>query len=534
MEHLYWQTPEQREDLLKALVNFNTVTHSEGEKAFPEFLINQLTQLTYFKTNSNHIHLVDTEDNKQAVVAYYQAPNTKRTVTLISHFDTVDTDDYSDYEPYATQMDLLTRKFNEDSSFLDENAIADLKSGDYLFGRGSMDMKPGLMLHMSLLEKAISELWNVNLVLIAVPDEEVNSSGMRAAMSFLKKLKDREDLDIRLHLNSEPTFQQETGDNSHYTYTGSIGKIMPSVLVYGRETHVGTPLNGVSSNFIQSYINQQVEYSTAFQETFESEVSPLPVSLVMRDIKHHYDVQTPFKTLTLYNVFLFKHTPAEVFEKFNTLVRKGVNQAKAAYEERSQTAGSHRRIDIPVITYDSLYYKAIELLGSARVEEEIDQILEREQDILQQSVKIVDRLLSLCRSLTPTVVTFFAPPYYPAVNNSYEDFVERLVTKVSTTAQSQFGRPSRRIHYFNGICDLSYVRLTHALGDMEVYRHNTPNFERSYTIPFQDIYEISAPAFNCGPIGKDAHRVSERIYKKSAFEELPVLVEAVVREVEAQ
>ncbi|MBW1225688.1 hypothetical protein KYD80_26130, partial [Escherichia coli] len=86
------------------------------------------------------------------------------------------------------------------------------------------------------------------LVLITVPDEEVNSQGMLAAVNYLDKLRLQYDLDIKLHLNSEPTFQQASHDHNHYYYTGSIGKIMPSVLVYGRETHVGTPAIGLSSN----------------------------------------------------------------------------------------------------------------------------------------------------------------------------------------------------------------------------------------------------------------------------------------------
>ena len=57
----------------------------------------------------------------------------------------------------------------------------DLKSGDYLFGRGTMDMKMGLALHLHLLEIASSEKWPINLMLLTVPDEEVNSAGMRAA-----------------------------------------------------------------------------------------------------------------------------------------------------------------------------------------------------------------------------------------------------------------------------------------------------------------------------------------------------------------
>lgn len=39
---------------------------------------------------------------------------------------------------------------------------------------------------------------------------------------------------------------------------------------------------------------------------------------------------------------------------------------------------------------------------------------------------------------------------------------------------------------------------------------------------------FQAPVFNCGPIGKDAHKVTERLNRQSAFEELPVMLEHIV------
>ncbi|MEW8965406.1 arginine utilization protein RocB, partial [Staphylococcus arlettae] len=79
---------------------------------------------------------------------------------------------------------------------------------------------------------------------------------MRKAIHIIAEYQQQYDLDIQLHLNSEPTFQQLDNDLTHYVYSGSIGKIMPGVLCFGKETHVGNPLEGLSSNFILSYITQ--------------------------------------------------------------------------------------------------------------------------------------------------------------------------------------------------------------------------------------------------------------------------------------
>ena len=62
---------------------------------------------------------------------------------------------------------------------------------------------------------------------MAVPDEEVNSVGMRAAVPRLLDLAREHNLDYKTVLNSEPMFSRHPGDQNKYIYTGSIGKVLP-------------------------------------------------------------------------------------------------------------------------------------------------------------------------------------------------------------------------------------------------------------------------------------------------------------------
>src|SRR5699024_3219197 len=134
----------------------------------------------------------------------------------------------------------------------------DIQYGDYLFGRGTMDMKMGLALHIHLLEQAIQERWPVNLLLLTVPDEEVDSTGMRTAVEKLDGLERTHGLDISLFLNSESSFTQRPEDPNYYIYSGSIGKIMPSALFYGIETHAAEPLRGLNAYYMASFLNQKM------------------------------------------------------------------------------------------------------------------------------------------------------------------------------------------------------------------------------------------------------------------------------------
>ncbi|WP_086428056.1 M20/M25/M40 family metallo-hydrolase [Staphylococcus cornubiensis] len=523
-----WQTAAGRAKLLKQLVAHSSVTHSEGEQSFPYLVKEKLLSLDYFKSHPEQIHLVPTQEGRHAVVALYQGATSQKAITCISHFDTVGIEDFGLFQSEAFDMDALTATFKAHLNDFDDEVQEDIQSGQYLFGRGSMDMKPGLMLHMSLIEKAILEAWDINLILMTVPDEEVTSKGMHAAVAYLDTLCQQHHLEIALHLNSEPTFQQQ-GNDIHYFYSGSIGKIMPGVFVNGRETHVGTPALGLSSNFVMSHILQEIEYSHQFQETFEGEVTPFPVTLKLNDIKQHYDVQTPFRTVALFNLFLFKHNANDVFKQFNEAVKEGMDKAWHAYKERMTTEDVAPLPQLQLMSYQELYQYACKHHGEHVVQGIVDRVIQNEQEPHQQSIMIIDELIRLCKSLSPTVITFYAPPYYPATNASFHPLVEAINDTITNTAKQQFNRVSKRIHYFNGISDLSYVAPSPNGSGFDAFRDHTPVFGQTYHIPFEAIERIQAPFLNCGPIGKDAHKVTERLHQQSAFEELPVMLETMIK-----
>ena len=105
------------------------------------------------------------------------------------------------------------------------------------------------------------------LLLTTVPDEEVNSAGMRAAVTELVRIREEQGLTYKLFLNSEPSFSQNPTDIAEYVYSGTIGKIMPAALFYGKETHVGEPMKGMTANYIASFLTQRMEWNELFRET---------------------------------------------------------------------------------------------------------------------------------------------------------------------------------------------------------------------------------------------------------------------------
>ncbi|MBO1914553.1 hypothetical protein J4G37_58245, partial [Microvirga sp. 3-52] len=105
-----------------------------------------------------------------AVTGFYNSGVTAKTIVLISHFDTVHIEEFGNLEALAFQPKALTEELKTKIDDLPKDVQPDVESDAYLFGRGTMDMKMGLVLHLHLLELATTEKWPINLILLTVPD----------------------------------------------------------------------------------------------------------------------------------------------------------------------------------------------------------------------------------------------------------------------------------------------------------------------------------------------------------------------------
>ncbi|MFB6466320.1 M20/M25/M40 family metallo-hydrolase [Cytobacillus sp. Hz8] len=530
MEQLLWGSPDALRELLIEIVGWDSLSLSEGEKKFPKRLKEKLQELQYFKENPAFLELHPVDQERSFLTALYKHPKCSETIVLLSHFDTVSIEEYGDLKSYAYQPRMLTKFFLERKTEFKEEVQRDLESGDYLFGRGTMDMKMGIAMHMSLLEKASREEWPLNLLMVTVPDEEVNSEGMRAAVSKLLELKDAHQLSLKLFLNGEPVFTKDEKDHNYYIYTGSMGKIMPSALFYGRETHVGEPLRGMTANYIASFLTQRMEWNKTFQETVRGETTPLPVTLQQKDLKKEYSVQTPYRAAALYNVCLLERTAAEMMDLFEKVAQEAASACNEAYgrickEEQVQPIGK-----VQVYRYEQLLQYAVDKFGDAFIKSLKAEIHAKvNDDDREKALQLTDALMIQCQELAPAIVLYYSPPFYPSVNSSEHELIKKCVDYIKEQGVKKFNLPVEQIHYFNGICDLSYVNYQGNEKGWKTFVANTPVWGDSYTIPFTAMSQLQAPVLNIGPFGSDAHKRTERLHIQSAFVEVPALVEGMLK-----
>ncbi|MFD4819513.1 M20/M25/M40 family metallo-hydrolase [Peribacillus butanolivorans] len=526
-DSMLWDSPEKLRALICELVSWDSETLTQGEQLFSAKLFSKLQQLAYFKYNPTDLKRWEVEYGRSVIAANYRNLSTKRTVVLLSHFDTVQIEEYADLKPLATQPELLTQKLLEKKGILNKNAQKDLLSGDYLFGRGVMDMKMGLALHLQLLEQAIEENWPINLLLVTVPDEEVNSAGMREAVKQINLLKQEEGLKIDLVLNSEPSFSKSPTDIQEYIYSGTIGKIMPAALFYGKETHVGEPLKGMTAPYISSFLTAEMEWNELFLEEDYGEYTPLPVSLQLKDLKGQYSTQTPYRAVAMYNVFLLKRSASEIMDIFEEVTHTAMAKCQQRYEDICKKNNVTGIAPIRVLRFEQLQIYIEQKIGVEKVEQLIDKVVQdKSLDDREKSLRIADSFMIHCQELAPATILLFVPPYYPPANSSEHPLVKNAIHMLLEEAKS-FDIPLEQVHYFNGICDLSYCQFQ-TDENWKTYELNTPVWNRTYSIPFEEMASINAPVLNVGPFGKDAHQISERLHIKSAFEEMPVLLNKLI------
>ncbi|MGM7701858.1 M20/M25/M40 family metallo-hydrolase [Pseudalkalibacillus sp. Hm43] len=535
-----WQDKESLKELLCHLIEFPSITGSEAELAISEFIHMQLNDLDYFQEHPEDLQIHPTSDGRKFVTAFVRNGNKKETVVLISHFDVVDVEDYGEWKNLAFRPKELTQEFLANIDELPDLVQEDLKESEWLFGRGSMDMKAGLTLQMSMIEKATQGEFDGNLLLLTVPDEEANSTGMMEAVEVLLEMSQLHDLEYKACLNSEPVFTRYPGDTNQYVYTGSIGKLLPGFLCYGMETHVGEPFSGINANYMVSELTKELELNTDFCESIDGEVTPPPTNLMQKDLKEEYSVQIPHVAVTMYNLMVMDRSVSEINKDLLSLASKVAKRIERHLYNHAMTFTQWESFEplehhISVFTYQDLLEKAIQQYGEAEIVRRQAYIAANYKVLGDRdlSTRLVYDLASLCKDEGPMIVLFYSPPFYPAVSSRKNPFIKQVVREMIEYAETKHNVVLKEQNYFAGLSDLSFTSLSQSVEGLKPLFRNMPLFQNGYRFPLDELQQLKIPVMNLGPQGRDAHKWTERLnidYSFGVFHDmLPVAISKLLK-----
>ncbi|HLZ21605.1 MAG TPA: M20/M25/M40 family metallo-hydrolase [Ktedonobacterales bacterium] len=480
--------------------------------------------------------------------------SSQKTLVLLGHIDTVGTEDYGPLEAIALDPQALAGRLDELARLAPE-IVPDLEAhpDDWMFGRGAIDMKCGVAANLAIMRRLAQQSRSgplpLSIVVLATPDEENESAGVLQGVRFLLRLRERYGLDYLGAINTDYTTALYPGDPHRYIYTGSIGKLLPSFLVVGRESHVGDPFDGADANLLAAELIRDLSMCDDLCDESNGHLTPPPVTLHARDLKTHYDVQLPFQAYFYLNILTYKSDPGELLTRLRhrseaalARVLQRIDEAQRrwllANGERERASSVCPRSGA-VVTYADLYTDTCQRLGEDRVRDELHTEWDRwpaDQDKRERGLHLARRLWALSGRQGPAVVLFYSPPYYPQVSTS----VSSLRTAVRAVATAHPELQLVEDEYFPFLSDMSYLRLdaetdTAALvANMPVWlTDDAAQRPGAYALPLDEIRRLNLPVVNLGPYGKGAHQRGERALMSYSFGVLPGLLYETIEQLTA-
>ena len=524
------------------LVKIPSMVKTSGEAECARRIHEFYQSLPYFQKHPEHLVLQRTEDDeieRYNVLAMVKGTggDAKRTVILMGHIDTVGVDDFGSLKEYAFDPERLPEVLRQMD--LGEDVRRDLDSGEYMFGRGALDMKAGVAGQMWLIRyfSQHPEELNGNLIAIAECDEEDNSHGIISALKVLKQWKAEHGLEYVAAINADYSTPYHEQDENRYVYFGTIGKLLPTFYVVGKETHVGQAFGGLNPNLLVAELTRLIELNPELCDEAQGEVTVPPTSLKQADCKDAYTVQTPLAAYAYYNVFTHSLSPREIMAKMKEKAREAfdnvITYLDEAYRTFCQRSG-HTYTRLPwktrVYTWEEFYSELVAQHGEGFVQHLREFARELQQrdpalDLRDFNVRLVAEAWQWARDKSPAIIVFNSSTYFARIEMTGRTEAERRLLESVKAAVSEVqphsDRPIVTKMFYPYISDSSFMALGDEREELDALEKNTPAWGVKYTHPIEDIAAVNVPVVNIGTFGKDGHKLTERVHMRHTFELIP-------------
>lgn len=536
--------------ILTELVAIKSRTGTGDENPASDYIFRYISQLEYFKRNKEKCGLVAVDgDPKERYIPYGLIKGKSgNTVILTGHFDVVDEFDYGDVGELAfavgEELENALRK-----KTMTEEQLQDMDSGEWIWAKGAADMKGGLAVHLTLLEElsrqALMGDLDGSVLFVAVPDEESYSWGMRSASKLIAHIKEKEDLDYKLLINPEPT---DLVDGRQVMFLGTVGKTMPVIVVQGISSHIGHCFDGFNPLSILTSIYRKTNGCLFFADKYKDEATMPPTWLKMRDLKDVYDVSMPLRAAGYFTVLSLNSGPDQILSKLTAIANHAAQEEAGNLEKTYSKYKKINRFETksqlgfkPKVYRFSDLRKELEDRDGELFEsfynqaynEIADDIASGRLNYPDGTIKLMERVLDFSGFTDPVTVIAFAPPYYPAVNGNMvrgKEFFARKAYDIVAGISAEEGQEVSYQNFFMGISDNSYTAITGDDMENREYEAEAPLWGKAYSIDFDSVKKINVPAVIYGPIGKEYHKWSERVNKKSLLYTVPRVTRELIKQ----
>lgn len=523
----------------------------DGETHMAEFIRDYYRSLPYFRSHPEQTGIFRTRhDAVERCCSLTWIRGTKEpsdeTVILLGHIDTVGVEEFGPIRDFAFRPAELPRKLRENFR-LSPEVLADMDSGEYLFGRGVLDMKSGVAGHMVLMKyfSQHPEELRGNLVHLAECDEEDNSHGILTGVEELLELAEREGFRYIAAINADYSTARE-GDDTRRVYFGSVGKLLPAFVAFGKEAHVGSAFQALDPNLLIAEVTRELCYNADFCDEALGEVTLPPISLKQADDKESYTVQTALWAYSYYNVFTHGRSPAQVLElccragerAFDRVVEE-LNSNYACYCGKKGIPFAPLPWESRVMTWRE-FYAAAEAVHGETFRRAMREFFARKEaetprpDLRRLCVEAVREAWNWHTDKRPVLVVFFGSLYYPRVMMDENDPAQRRLMEAAQAAVDRLApQAERRLGagmFYPYISDMSFLAVSDSPADLAAAREELPAGDRADLPDMKTIRRLNVPVVNIGTYGFDGHMLTERVDMLHSFRNVPNLTYETVTE----
>ena len=548
-------------NLTKRLCKIPSINGTRGEATLAEFLYHYLSTRPEIKNLGLRVEMVEIpgENHRKAVMVFMPAkahsgagsstfgadpPPAFQTehpaVVLMGHFDTVGVDEYGQHKNIASDSARLRQVFEEDQT-IPQDVRHDLEGGEFEFGRGWLDMKSGVAAIVEVfIEFAKNGGAEGSLILALCPDEEGGSAGVRALAPRINSILKSKKLKLRCVVNADYVSPLDQSDSTRAVYTGTIGKYLMLISVFGREAHAGQVWESINAAAVAGWLASNLESDPQLADQLAQEVTAPPATLYLKDGSESYTVMTPPIAHFLLNQFAVKVTPDQIITKYINRIRgftrHWLERRIKRFERFSGGGGKGRLLDLPmsVIDLTGLVEQAQRVSQiedfATRLAEVREEFAAKEYDERRACMRTVEWLVQTAKA-APCIVVSFAPPFYPSnyLLGEERDFVANAAERAFAKAAEGERMEIRKFYPF--ISDMSYFSFPEAPVRTSHWRHLVENM--AYPMDLQEwalLSELNSPVINIGPYGHGAHTIYERVERDWTFGRLPQVIEQMVSE----
>jgi arginine utilization protein RocB len=530
------------------LVAVRSDTCTPMERDIEKFIYNWFAALAYFQKNPHLAGCEPVADDPldRSIIWAMVRGKGKKTVILVNHHDTVLPTDYGSLAPHAFDPTTLADHMRRIE--LSDELRLDLESGDWIFGRGTADMKAGIALQMVLTaEFSQTNSFDGNLLFLSVPGEEYMSIGMLNSVALMEKLQQDYDLNYQLLIDSE--CHQRGGDRSGVIYEGSAGKLLAQIYVRGKKAHVGNVFAGFNPLLLLSEIILRTELNTDFCDVVEQEVAPPPTWMFMEDRQAKYEGSVPGAAVGCLSVISLHSQPGRIDSQLIRLIDKAcrkvtrkIKKQQVEYNSKGITTEQVDAWDVQIRHFSEIFESAVKQFGQTFLDDYHQtwraisrRIDEDRESIHTGSCRLIEKVLAYIPDTSPIVILAFLPPYYPnAANWNYPDLPEAVASlsyAVDSFSREKWGERYKKMNYFMQISDMSFASF-HDSGDaVSTIGPNMPFWDKYFGSVLTPARTLSMPVVNIGPWGKELHKFGERVYRSDLEERTYAIMKHAVRHV---